>query len=164
MDGIDGFSTPSLNWLPFQFPANFRVILSCSKDSDAFRNLKEHDWSKLLTLGALDEKEKRKVVAKCLAKYSKKLGSEQIHRLAWAPQTANPVFLKSVIEQLLILGDYEKLYALLQQFLKAPDVSRLFEQILIHWEKEYADQPNLVKDVMCTLYVSHTGLTESEVF
>lgn len=154
----------NLNWFPLQFPSNVRVIISCAKESASFQICKERNWNKLLSLQPLEEKEKRKLINKYLQRFSKKLSSEQVHRLAWASQTSNPLFLKNVVEQLILLGDFEKLSQQLQVFLKVPDLSRLYEQILTLWEAEYAQQyPNLVQDVMCLLYLSHTGLLESEL-
>ncbi|MDW8237658.1 MAG: hypothetical protein RMJ32_04545 [Aquificaceae bacterium] len=92
--------------------------------------------------------------------YGKKLDKEQIELILSEPQTSNPLFLKALIEELRVFGDYKKLSERIRELLEVQTVDDLFEKIFARCEEDYG---SFVKDVLSLMHVSRDGLSESEI-
>lgn len=116
-----------------------------------------------------------------LGKYSKKLSPQQTYQLVEQRMTSLPLFLRSILEQLRVFGNFEELSKYIDYFLESHDISSLFEKILTRWEEDYntgtrvfnpprntliliyaAAYPSLVKDVCSCIFVAKTGMLETE--
>jgi hypothetical protein len=76
-------------------------------------------------------------VKEYLGKYSKKLSPQQTYQLVEKKMTSLPLFLRSILEQLRIFGNFEELSKYIDYFLECSDISSLFEKILTRWEADY---------------------------
>lgn len=116
--------------------------------------------------------------------YSKKLSAQQTYQLVENQIASLPLFLRSILEQLRVFGNFEELSKYIDYFLLSQDISSLFEKILIRWETDYntrmyiwtmilqlffnknstkaAAHPLLVQDICSSIYVSKLGLLETE--
>ncbi|MEN3033491.1 MAG: hypothetical protein ABDH18_00690 [Aquificaceae bacterium] len=70
------------------------------------------------------------------------------------------LFLKALLEELRIFGDYRGFTDKIKELLSIQTVDDLFEKIFERCEKDYGD---FVKDVLVLLQVSRDGLSESEL-
>ncbi len=151
-----------LVWLPAQMPANARVILS-TLPGRPLKELKQRVCP-TLQIEPLEANERRMLVKKYLAQFSKTLSAERIERIASAPQTANPLYLRALLEELRVFGIHEELDQRIDHYLSATTVDDLYEKILERYQHDYErDRPGLVRDTMSLLWAARWGLTQAEL-
>jgi len=81
-----------------------------------------------------------------------------------APQTTNPLYLRTLLEELRVFGVFEALDARIDHYLKATTVDRLFALVLERLEADYEkEKPGLVRDVTALIWASRRGLSETEL-
>ncbi|MCJ7754546.1 MAG: DUF4062 domain-containing protein, partial [Thermoanaerobaculales bacterium] len=151
-----------LAWLPPVVPPNVRMIVS-SLPGRPLEALHERRWP-TLAVEPLELDERRELIATCLAQYAKQLSADRITRIAHAPQAANPLYLRALLEELRVFGVHELLDAQIDHYLAATTPDDLFEKILQRYEQDYdRDRPGLVEDAMSLIWASRRGLTDSEL-
>ena len=151
-----------LSWLPDPMPDGVRVVAS-GLPSPPLDDLARRGYD-LLELSGLTPAEREQVVQDALARYGKTLSNDRIDRIAQAPQTANPLFLRTLTEELRLWGDHNALDEPIDRMLGAKDVPALFDGILARLEADYeTDHPGLVGAVLSGIGAARRGLTESEL-
>src|SRR5207248_10774134 len=94
----------------------------------------------------------------------KALGRTQVERIARAPQGANPLYLRVLLEELRLWGKHETLEQAIERYLGAEGIADLYERILARYEADYErDRPGLVGDAMSLLWAARRGLSEAEL-
>ena len=160
IDDRDG--APDLIWLPAAIPPQIRFILS-TLPGRSLDNLKVRGWPTLEVLPLVPD-ERKNLIRSYLAQYRRTPSDELIERISKAPQSANPLYLRSLLEELRLYGDHFTLMAEAERYLAAETIDDLFELILKRWEKDYnRDRPDLVQDVMRLLWAARRGLSEPEL-
>ncbi|MEW6386990.1 MAG: tetratricopeptide repeat protein [Thermodesulfobacteriota bacterium] len=166
----DRDNAPDLGWLPHYFPPPIRVILStisgehvtdlATRPLEAF---KKRGWP-TFTVAGLHPVEIRQVIPAYLSQYRKTLDARLLEHLVAAPQCANPLFLKALLEELRVFGVFEELEPRLLHYLTAPTVPALYQKILARLEADYEkERPGLVKEAMSLIWAARRGLYESEL-
>ncbi|KAH3743270.1 tetratricopeptide repeat protein [Pelomyxa schiedti] len=150
-----------LHWLPVQFPPGVQLITS-SLPCRAAEILNERKW-RTLKVEAMEERERRELISSYMSDCSKSLSSTQIDRIIDSPHTSNPLFLKTVLNEIRVHGSYETLNARISQCLSASGIPGLLEQVLSRIEIDFRDKKRFIGDVMATIWLSRRGLTENEV-
>ncbi len=166
LDGLnqleDKDNAPDLGWLPEFFTENIRVITSTLKGR-SLDALKKRNYQ-TITIQPFTSEERKKFIVEYLSRYSKKLSEPQTDHVASHKQTANPLYLRTLLEELRVFGIYEGLDNKIKDYLKAQTVDDLFEMILERLEADYGrEHKGLVKDVMAMLWASRRGLSEKEI-
>lgn len=166
LDGLnqleDWDNAPDLGWLPEYFPANIRVILS-TLPGRSLAATRKRDWSTFKAEG-LNVKERQQLVKKYLGQYGKRLGQIRVRRIATAAETANPLYLRTLLEELRIFGAHEELDNRIEHYLEAPAIPDLYEKVLCRLEQDYEkNQPGLVRKAMSFLWAARFGLNETEL-
>ncbi|MCU1369699.1 MAG: tetratricopeptide repeat domain containing protein [Ilumatobacteraceae bacterium] len=157
---IDG--APDLTWLPLQLPPTVRVIITTS-DRRTVDEANRREWP-VGEVPPLDDAERRAFIATFLGRWSKGLDAVHVDRLAAAPQTGTPLFLRTVLDELRQWGDHFTLGEVIDRYLSAATVDDLLEQVLDRYEQDFEqDRPGLVGDAMRALWASRRGLTEPEL-
>lgn len=166
IDGLDKLAdyekALDLIWLPNRFPSNLRLIVSTlpGRTLDA---LSKRGWP-TLDVEPLVPNESARLIKERLAQYSKKLGEEHIERITKASQTANPLYLNTLIEELRLYGDHETLHSRIEFYLAAPTVEKLYDKIIERYESDYElAQPGLVREATSLLWAAREGLSEAEM-
>ncbi len=166
LDGLnqleDRDQAPDLVWLPPQIPANVRLILSTlpGRPLDA---LKERGWP-VLEVQPLALEERRRLIVDYLAQYTKALSPARAERVADAPQCANPLYLRALLEELRLFGVHQRLDERIGHYLAAGTVAQLYERVLERYEEDYErDRPGLVGEAMSLLWAARRGLSEAEL-
>jgi tetratricopeptide (TPR) repeat protein len=78
--------------------------------------------------------------------------------------TANPLYLRVLVEELQIFGSHAQLGERITHYLSSSTVPALYEKILARYEADYErDSPGLVGATMTALWASRRGLTEAEL-
>lgn len=151
-----------LAWLPPVVPADVRMIVS-SLPGRPLEELGKRRWP-ILEVELLEPDERREVIAAYLAQYTKQLSAEQVERIALAPQAANPLYLRALLEELRVFGVHEELDERIGHYLAADTVVDLYKRVLERYEEDYErDRPGLVGEAMSLIWAARRGLTESEL-
>lgn len=151
-----------LAWLPLSLPPNVRIILS-TLPGRPLNEIKKRGWP-CLTIKPLEVSERRQLIKACLIRYTKQLNSEQIRRIQDSDQSANPLYLRALLEELRVFGSHEQLDHQISYYLEADSVSNLYQLILARYEADYDDaRPGLVQDTMTLIWASRRGLSEAEL-
>ena len=167
VDGLDRLedrdNALDLLWLPdAMLLPSLRVLLSSlpGRPLDAARARK---WP-TMELEELDHVERERFITEYLALYRKRLDSPRLARIADAEQAANPAFLQTLLEELRLFGEHERLDERIDYYLDAKVLRDLSDRILDRYEQDYeAGHPGLVRHVMSAIWASRLGLYESEL-
>jgi len=151
-----------LNWLPTYFPTNVRVILTCLLGC-CLEVLYKRGYS-TWQIQLLSLEEKRNFIIEYLAQYTKELESSQVELIAVSDQTSNPIYLRALLEELRVYGDYHTLQKRIKFYLNARTTDKLYERILERWEGDYErERLGLVGESLSFIWASRKGLTETEI-
>ena len=136
-------------------------------DSFSFDELKKREWlvsEQTLVVKPLERAEKKVLINSYLKQYSKGLSAPLVERIAASEQTANPLYLKALLEELRVFGKYEELERRIGYYLEAERIDDLYEKILERYEGDYErERPGLVRDAMRLLWAARRGLSEAEL-
>lgn len=158
----DRDQAPDLVWLPPEIPANVRLVLS-TLPGRPLEELSKRGWPSI-EVGPLEPGERKRLIVEYLAGFTKTLSPDRVERIAAAPQAANPLFLRVLLEELRLWGDHLTLDAAIDHYLSATELDDLFGMILARYEKDYErERPSLVRDAMTLLWAARRGLTEAEL-
>jgi tetratricopeptide (TPR) repeat protein len=160
LDDVDG--APDLTWLPLAVPPSVRVVLT-SSDQRTVDEANRRGWP-VGTAPSLDDAERRAFIATFLGRWSKGLDPVHVDRLAGAPQTGNPLFLRTVLDELRQWGDHFTLGQVIDRYLAAETVDDLLEVVLARYEDDFeGERPGLVGDAMRAIWAARRGLAEPEL-
>jgi tetratricopeptide (TPR) repeat protein len=161
IDGINQLSGRglSLGWLPKHIPKNIRLAISSTVEGTLV-DLRSRGWGEL-GMQPLKEREREAVVVRFLSEYHKALSQEQIARIAEDAKCAHPLFLRTLLEELRLLGEHERIEHHLQRLLKTTGTEDLFQRVLERMEDDYSQKT--VRVVMSLLWASRSGLSEAEL-
>jgi len=149
-----------LVWLPPVIPANVRLIVS-TLPGRALDNLTKREWP-TLTVHPLHDAERRTLITQYLAQYTKSLSPPRINTIATAPQTANPLYLRILLDELRVHGSHETLEPTITHYLEAETIPDLYGKVLARWERDYEGETDLVGDALSFLWAARRGLSETE--
>jgi len=160
----DRNGAPDLAWLPPVIPASVRLIVS-TLAGRPLKALEERRWLREpLRVEPLTDEERRRLIDEYLARYTKALRRDQIKAIADAPQSANPLYLRTVLEELRLWGQHEKLDERIAHYLASPTIDDLYNRILERYEHDYdRERPGLVREAMSLLWATRRGLSEAEL-
>jgi tetratricopeptide (TPR) repeat protein len=158
----DRYGAPDLIWLPPVVPANVRLVLS-TLPGRPLDELRKREWP-TLGVGLLELRERQQLLTQYLGQYTKVLSPTRAERITSSPQAANPLFLRTLLEELRLWGDHETLDEAIGYYLAAETIDDLFERVLARYEIDYeAERPGLVRDTMSALWAARRGLSEAEL-
>ncbi len=151
-------------WLPFVFPSNVRVLVSCLV-GDTLEALRYRKWPEITVplFSRADIEHASKAYFKLFAKTP---DDSMLQALEASPATANALYLRAVLDELRQFGDYKELQQRTAWYLAAQDLPSLFERILTRWHEDYGRDPahpDLVRRSLCLLACSRFGLAEKEL-
>lgn len=165
LDGCDKLDNPDdhdLRWLPQTFPDGVRVIVATGPGR-VHAALVRRGWP-VLSIAPLDATERSEVTRRYLSGFRKELEPVRVERIVACAATANPLYLRTVLDQIRILGQPELLDVSLSNYLRANSMSELFQLMLSRFERDYErDRPGLVMDSMSFLGTARRGLSELEL-
>lgn len=166
IDGLDRVAGPgtltALGWLPPVVPGNVRLVVS-SRSAGVAAALQRTGWTGI-AVPPLSIDERIDLTKRYLSEYSKELSAGQLARIKAADPTGNPLYLRTLLDELRIFGSHERLDAEIDRYLAAGSVPELFRLVLARCERDY-DPPGrqVVKPALSMLWAAHTGLTEAEL-
>ena len=166
IDGLDQLidydGALDLAWLPESIPTPVRLILSTS-DGHTLNVLKKRNC-RIQQVDELSSSEIREMTVKFLGAYGKSLSDALLEKLAENDQTRNSLFLRVILEELRIHGEYTEINDLLTNYLNTGSIEALLDQLLSRYEKDYErDRAGLVGEAMSLLWGARRGLSEDEL-
>lgn len=166
LDGVDRLDddggAPDLTWLPRSIPDGIRLVLTSSGDRPV-EAARRRGWT-IAGVPPLATDERRALTIRFLARYAKGLDEVHLARLAAAPQTGNPLFLRTVLDELRQHGDHFTLTPVIDRLLGAATVDDLFELLLARFETDFErDRPGLTSATFSLLWAAQRGLAEAEL-
>lgn len=151
-----------LQWLPPFIPENIRLIVSTlpGRPLDA---LDKRGWSKI-NVEPLSDEERAQLIRDYLGQHRKSLDQSRIERIIASVQTRNPLFLRTLLEELRLFGVHKHLDRAIEHYLSCEDIPSLYGKILKRLEQDYdRDWPGLVQDAMSFIWASRRGLSVAEL-
>ena len=158
LDQLEGQSL-AIRWLPTYIPPNIRLIVSTLK-GPTLETLREREWDEL-TIQPLDPDAREAVIEAYLGEFRKQLTAKQLRRIAEDNQSSNPLFLRTLLEELRVFGRFEQLDARIAHYLSAIDLADLFQRVLERLEQDFGAE--FVRLVMSSVWASRRGLSETEL-
>ena len=152
-----------LGWLPeFPFHGPLRLIVS-TLPGDTLEAVEPRGWTQLRVEPFMPD-ERREMIVSYLGRFGKKLDATRLDRIAKADATSNPLFLKTLLDELRVTGTHQGLDARLDEYLSAPDIPALLQFVLHRYQLDYEhDRPGLVAEALGLIWAARRGLTESEL-
>jgi nephrocystin-3 len=148
-----------LGWLTEFIPPNVRLVVSTTPEAP-LEALRRRGWDEL-ELQPLDEAQIAVIATEFLAAYRKRFSEEQLRLIVGASQNRRPLFLRTVLEEARVHGDYVTLTRFLADTLAAVDEAELFQRVLERLEWDHGAGP--VLELLRALWAARDGLTESEI-
>ena len=151
-----------LFWLPLVMPENVRIVVS-TLPGKSLDEIKKRGWP-VMKVEPLSMDERKELIRQFLDKYGRQLSLNRIERIASAPQSANPLYLSVLLDELRLFGMHERLGDQIELYLKTSNIPALYELILERYEQDYErERPELVRDSMSLLWAARRGLSEAEL-
>ncbi|MBK7381973.1 MAG: tetratricopeptide repeat protein [Flavobacteriales bacterium] len=152
-----------LNWLPEQLAIPGLRVLISTRHGDRLEQLRTRAWPEL-AVGPLSPEERAKLIKTYLDHCGKAIDQRRLDRIARDPATADPQFLKILLEELRVTGTHDQLDARLDDYLAARSITELWKIILLRYRNDYErDRPGLVGDALGLIYSARRGLAENEL-
>ncbi|WP_171058049.1 DUF4062 domain-containing protein, partial [Modestobacter altitudinis] len=170
LDRLDG-GLADLDWLPWTLPPGLKVVVSYATDASGGAELHSrmtagspvilHDLAPFDSLA-----QRREIVDHYLSGYFKELAPELMEWLIRTPSAGNPLYLKVVLAELRVFGDYRLLKEQLTSRF-GTDPQTAFDEPLrrMEFDPAYADVPqqDVVRHVFGLLAHARTGLSIDEL-
>ena len=157
----DRNGAPDLVWLPPVMPENVRVILS-TLPGRPLQEIRRRQWPEM-TVQPLTVEERKLLIDKYLAERAKKLSDARSRKIAAAPQSANPLYLRVLLDELCVAAGHEEHEKKLDSYLTAATPAELYGKVIARWEADYGGGTDLVGDALSLLWAERRGLSETEL-
>jgi tetratricopeptide (TPR) repeat protein len=171
LDALDGLiDQKDLRWWPAFLPKGITMVVSSlpgtvhdalKGKSDALPKKNKPPKWKAVTVRPLTKAQSATLLTTYLARFNKKLTAPMVRQVKAHPLSTNPLFIRTLAEELRLFGVHEELQKRLNHYLGSQTIGGLFELLLQRVEKDFGRKK--VKTVMTAIWASRAGLTEKEV-
>jgi nephrocystin-3 len=164
IDGLDQIAGDEpdrrVAFLPTHFPAHVRIVASALPGPalEAWRDRRWAECSLLLP----DRAEREEMIDAFLGAYGKTLSPGLRRALIEAPGAANPLFLRTMLEELRQFGSFEALPARVAHYLEADTSEELFRRVIRRWQADFDANDDLVRRALCVAWAARHGVAEAE--
>lgn len=156
---LDEDNSKLLNWLPSP-QKNIKILISTLKEDNTMEVLNRRNYE-LLEIHPLKKEDRKDLIKNYLNQYAKTLNHSQILRIIQTKIFENTLVLKTFLDELINFGIYELLDLRMSYYTSSESITDFFQVLIQSYEIEFGK--NLVRDFLCLIYISHTGLTESQM-
>ena len=156
---IDTDNAKLLNWLPIP-PRNIKILFSTLEDDRTMEVFRNRHYPELV-LQPLDAEKRRQLVTDYLWLYRKKLTDAQIERIVTDKQSENTLVLKTLLDELINYGVFEKLDKRIDYYLLPDTIEDFYQALLQSYEDDFGK--DFVKQILSLIAVSRSGLSEDEI-
>ena len=154
-------------WWPEKWPSNIRVVFS-TLPGDSLREMARRGWTGedfVIRIPLLAPDEKSAIMAGYLKLFSRALDLRLQKKILDAPQTANPLFLRTVLDELRLRSRHEDLGGDIDKMLACENPAALFVHVLKNLERDFTpkEHPGLVHRALGLMDTAMRGLSEGEL-
>ncbi len=157
-----------LRWWPAFLPQGLHFVVSCLpgpvlqalKDKAQGLQGQSLRW-KGLTVKPLTKAERKNLLTTYLARFNKTLPRDLTQQVMAHPLSGNPLFIRTLAEELRLFGLHEELTKQLAHYLSSQTVDDLFEKVIERVEGDCGKRA--VKATLTAIWASRAGLTEKEI-
>jgi tetratricopeptide (TPR) repeat protein len=176
LDGVDKLNNATnahdMSWLPepprqknkwaatIAQVARFQLVVTAATGTVQHNAMLRKQW-RSLELRDFDDEAKQELSRLYLQHRGRQLSATQLQAVVSAPQTAFPLFLRAVLEELVVFGQFEQLDARIAQLLSAASVVEVYTYKLQRLREQVDD--TTVKDILSYMWVSRSGLAADEL-
>jgi len=153
----DRDGAPDLVWLPPVIPDNVRLIVS-TLPGRPLEDLSKRAWP-VLTVKPLEPEERETLIEAYLKQFAKQLSPRHSRRIAAAKQSANGLYLTTLLNELRLFGSHEELDQRIGWYLEAANPFELYGKVIARWEQDYG----MVRESLVRLWAARRGLSETEL-
>ena len=167
LNNLNGYR--DLKWFPAYLPERIQIVVSCL-ESEVKGALETKGAWDALVVEPLEPKGQRQLLTEYLKRFNKSLPADLLNQALGHPLANNPLWLKTLAEELRLFGSHEELSNRLNTLLGAPKgkdenepptVDDLFEHVLQRIEGDQGRK--LVRDALTAIWASRAGLSEPEL-
>lgn len=159
---VDTENAKLLNWLPIP-PKNIKILFSTLEDDRTMEVFRNRNYPEFV-LQPLDIERRKQLVTNYLHLYGKKLTISQIERITSDKQCENALVLKTLLDELINFGVYEKLDERIEYYLSQDSIEDFYQALLQGYEEDYNGYcEDFVKHVLSLIVLSRNGLSEDEI-
>jgi nephrocystin-3 len=157
-----------LRWWPAFLPQGVHFVVSCLP-GPVLQALKAKAeglqgqsprW-KVITVKPLTKAERKNLLTTYLTRFNKTLSRDLTQQVMAHPLSGNPLFIRTLAEELRLFGVHEELTKRLAHYLKSQTIDDLFEKVIDRVEGDCGKKA--VKATLTAIWASRTGLTEKEI-
>ncbi|XP_076109505.1 uncharacterized protein LOC143078527 [Mytilus galloprovincialis] len=164
--GVGGITEHDLLWIPSEIPPNVFLLIS-TLPGRAMNACIEAGFPSM-KVSPLQESQKMQIITDYLEGiYGKTLTTEQKEMIINVKQTSNPLYLKSLLDEVRMFGSFRTLTNKISEYLSAESPQDLFAKILERLEDEFekgqTPRKDLVRDATTALWCANRGMSESEL-
>jgi hypothetical protein len=157
-----------LRWWPGLLPQAVHFVVSCLpgpvlqalKDKAQGLQGQRPRW-KIITVKPLTKVERKNLLTAYLARYKKTLPKSLTAQVMAHTLSGNPLFIRTLAEELRLFGVHEQLTERLTHYLKSQTIDDLFEKVIERVEGDCSKKA--VKATLTAIWASRAGLTEKEI-
>eukprot|EP00002_Diphylleia_rotans_P034389 TRINITY_DN7378_c0_g1_i1.p1 TRINITY_DN7378_c0_g1~~TRINITY_DN7378_c0_g1_i1.p1 ORF type:complete len:1864 (-),score=413.33 TRINITY_DN7378_c0_g1_i1:109-5700(-) len=146
-----------LTWLPRELPPFIRMLVATSPGR-CLDVLKKRQCDQV-TVMPLSEAERKALLQAHLQRNSKSISEDIQFQIAKLEQSANPRYLRLLLDELCVSASHEQLQAKVRAYTAAKTTSQLYEVMLERLEKDYeTNKKGFVREILSLLWCSRRGL------
>jgi hypothetical protein len=155
-------------WWPEKWPENIHVVFS-ALPGDSLRAMEKRGWKGeefVLRIPPFQPEEKREMMNRYMKDlFAREMEAHLQQFILNAPQTSNPLFLRTVLDELRLRSAFGTLDKDLDEMLRCADPSELFVHVLKNIERDFTppEHPELVHRALGLMGVAMRGLSENEI-
>jgi tetratricopeptide (TPR) repeat protein len=167
LNNLNGYR--DLQWFPAYLPERIQIVVSCLEGEVKKALEAKGVWDSLF-VEPLDPQGQRQLLTEYLKCFNKSLSADLLNQALEHPLANNPLWLKTLAEELRLFGSHEELNNRLNTLLGPPKgkdenvpptVDDLFDHVLQRIEGDQGRK--LVGDALAAILASRAGLSEPEL-
>ena len=163
IDGVNQIyeylGSKELLWIP-TLPDFVKAIFTTWKEDATMVSL-ENLGSDVMEIEPLTVDQRKKIIKYFLEERNRELTQEQINRIAEDKESASPIVLRTLLDELCYFGIYEKLDQQIEVYLSADSQEKFFDRVLGRLEMSFGQ--NIVTRLLTAISASRFGLSNEEL-
>ena len=171
LDALNSLSAqPDLRWWPAFLPDGITVVVSCLPGPvhdallgkvEAVPGQRRQPRWQAITVRALTRAQSAALLNTYLARFNKQLPAAMVRQVQTHPLATNPLFIRTLAEELRLFGLHEGLPQRLAHYLRSPTMEALFARVLQRVEGDGGKAA--VRSALVAIWASRAGLAEKEI-
>lgn len=165
IDAVNQLETGlDLSWLRLNaLPRDVKLIISTLKEDRTENTIRKSNPEQIITVSGLAKEADRQHAIDLYIKdfHGRNLGDCNLRKVVRWPLSQNPLALKTLLNELIVAGRYDKMDSLVDSYIKCQSIESLFDRILVRM----SNNPNYgwVGNALGAIALSRYGLSEDEI-